>query len=292
MILLLIAASVLATVPSRAQTVENDYTETVACENGTFGALSVGDTGFYTYAAGSFMRSSDCASRNTFSRIPMGQCRIRNRRGTTLPPQYPGTPSPTTPVISLLDVGPDITLRGPRGEVVLNRDVQGPNTQYATPLPRLTAPALPAAPFVVAGRYSVSWAGGRDLGAFQGEFDFEPLVLKTPVNGAAISGDRPVTLTWSGGDFAIVDELMVNASVTSGVETYDINCRIANGKDGSFTFPEGIWSQLPATLRASGAATLQLGSTSTLAVPHPDLESGLRVVIPHSSFVLVRFAPQ
>lgn len=76
-----------------------------------------------------------------------------------------------------------------------------------------------------------------------------------------------------------------------GRDPYLVLCRLANGKAGTFTVPQNVWTQLPDAIRTAGAGTLSVSSGLTATLPVPELDHGLRVAFPQSTFIQIRMNP-
>lgn len=281
-----------------AQTAENpnEVIETIECENGASGDVVISDSFAFLFASASLQRVADCGSRSTVTNVRMNQCVVRPRvgSGASATPPVITTPSPTLPVISSLDAGPAITIKGPTREIRLPRTVAGPFTQYSYVEQRTVTPGnLPAADFAVAGEFTVSAEAGRDLPAFQSTFTFQPLRLTRPTQGGSISVAAPPAVEWTGGEGSTTPvELRISASTLDGRTGVDIICRLENAAAGAFTLPAAAWDQLPAAVKASGFATfslLQGGAHRTLEAP--SLDKGLRVSLQTITSASARLAP-
>jgi hypothetical protein len=271
--------------------------EITECENGSAGDLIISDNASFLFATAGLQRVTDCGSKLTATVIRLNQCVVRPRvgSGASVAPPTTTSPSPTTPVLSFLDAGPTITVKGPTREIKLTRTVTGPITQYSYLQQRTPTPGgpAPAADFAVAGDFTVSTEAGRDLPAIQGSFSFQPLRLTRPVQGGSVPAADPPAVEWTGGEQQTTPvDLRVSASTLDGRTGVDILCRLENPKDGSFTLPAAAWELVPAAVKASGFATfslIQSGVHQTLEVP--TLDKGLRVVLQTITSASARLTP-
>ncbi|MEZ5355624.1 MAG: hypothetical protein R2762_23560 [Bryobacteraceae bacterium] len=257
--------------------------QTFECENGSFGDLSLSDSLNTVFANLSFSSVSDCGSKVQTPVLPAGSCIVTG-------PPAPGTtpvvlerveiPSPTTPVVRSLDSGPAVTIRGPGVELKLVRGILGPATFYS--LDRAARPVQTLPP----GRYTVTLEGGRDIGRAEDSFDYEPVRITAPAQGATISAQQPPTIRWSGGS-GLTQGVSLTLSLGS---SYGIACSLADGRAGAFSIPESTWSQLPASAR-TGQGFAQVFSSITATIPMSELDRGLRVRIPAGPVNSFRFGP-
>ncbi|MBY0503472.1 MAG: hypothetical protein K2X03_06175 [Bryobacteraceae bacterium] len=284
----------LATVLSGQTTGLNETVETVDCLNGATGELLMSEFLTGVSATATFVKVSDCSSKLTFTTIRPGLCTARPR--TNVAAEVVGTPSPKTPIVSFLDAGPAIIVRGPGREVRIPRVVNGPATTYSlSELRQFTSGVtpLPGAELVRSGRFTVSAEGGRDIAAFQGEWDFVPLQMTRPVSGSQASVQTPPAIEWSGGD-SVPGPMDVRLAITTrdGRQAFDIICRLPDGRAGSFTVPTETWSQIPAAFLTGSVATVSLLASAPLVnLSVPELDKGLRVGIVQSTGAVIALSP-
>ncbi|PWU07105.1 MAG: hypothetical protein C5B51_10745 [Terriglobia bacterium] len=230
-------------------------------------------------ATGAFAQitADNLADANAFF-APSGTCQVFHRVGGALAVLIPNT--------TLLDAG-TVTLNGPN---VTNQAF----TEDATHLYNLnlgTAVTLPAGvtlppiiaqqftstPKITTGTYSISGAGGKDVGKF-GPASVtipSPLTLANPLP-ASIPRAQNLTISWTGGGTNPVqiigasggpaaDSTQANPSFNSQVFV----CTTTADK-GSFTVPASILAQLPATPPLGPAAANGLGFISVaMTTPVP-----------------------
>jgi uncharacterized protein (TIGR03437 family) len=167
--------------------------------------------------------------------------------------------------VSALDAGASVSSSGPGGVITAPRD----GLAYSLRIPN---------PYVVAGRYTLSGAGGPSVGAFSGTFDIAPeFVVANPEDFKQITRSAGVTVRWNGGDPTIpisITGTSVPISVT-GIQSAPVNFACsANGADGRFTIPGTILSQLPASTPIVGAG-LTLPVRGSFSVTSPG--KGVRI---------------
>ncbi len=283
-----LSLAVIAAAPTliRAQAPPGHVLETTDCLNGSSGGLLFIESpssqlpglsatpGFVSFG-GSFGRVADCNSKTSFSILPSGACSVYS--GLSLPQAVVvSTPSPTTPVMSFLDLGPEIRLGGPNGEIKATRSISGPGTSYGY------SSRAPAGGFLTAGKYTLSFDGGRDVAAFHTEFDYVPLVLTRPAAGAVLNFQASPTLAWSGGNLAGTLYASVSLQSQDFRQFATIACRIPDDHSREFAIPSEFWNQLPTSLRlGGGTASISIGApTATIVFSVPELDKGLHLTLP------------
>jgi uncharacterized protein (TIGR03437 family) len=157
----------------------------------------------------------------------------------------PSTTIPSVP--KALNAGSKLTLAGPNSK---SKDMPlDASLGYAALLAQTTGPG---AGYLEAGPWSISGAGGPDVGAFTAHATLPtPLVCTNCSSIASIPRDRPLTINWTGGGGA---QDYVNIIGTStAVSVSDINSNVAvvyyctaRASDQTFTVPVSVLSQLPA----------------------------------------------
>ena len=143
-----------------------------------------------------------------------------------------------------LDAGASIGMTGPGGPISAPR--AGLVYNYRIPNP-----------YLVAGRYITSAAGGPGAGAFSGTFDVTTeFVLANPDDFKQVTRSAGVTVRWTGGDPTFPVQITGTSTAISiaGVAGAPVNfvCS-ANGADGRFTIPASVLNQLPASASIQGA---------------------------------------
>ncbi|HYW44012.1 MAG TPA: hypothetical protein VE959_14215 [Bryobacteraceae bacterium] len=175
-----------------------------------------------------------------------------------------------------LDAG-TVTLNGPSGSNITNAPLTEFSNSYSLLIGEEGAPtAIPGIlnGTLVAGTYTLSGAGGKDVGKFTAS-----LTLGTPLT---ITGGLPTTVTrsagltlnWTGGNPADLVVIVGTATMTTGTGSAATTtgagfvCETTVGA-GTFTVPSSILTQLPAVSAAAVAAstgsTVLEVATSTVA---------------------------
>jgi uncharacterized protein (TIGR03437 family) len=178
---------------------------------------------------------------------PLGTCLVLDN------PNGGGTDSYLFSNLVSLDAGSSFTVKGPNGSM----NVAG--------TPGQTKAALGAAgTFLVPGDYTISGAGGKDVGPFSATITI-PSVPTFAVPQGAVTRANGLTVTWKGGDpNGHVEMFMFSATDSTfnlGALAY---CKAPNNAAGTFTIPSYVLLALPAgnfTQFELGPGTIQ-GATS------------------------------
>jgi uncharacterized protein (TIGR03437 family) len=125
---------------------------------------------------------------------------------------------------------------------------------------------------MASGNYTVSGAGGKDIGPFTGSIDLSAAaasfqwsnidLFESQNNNPQISTQTPLTITWTGGDpQAFMDIILIGSTVENTLPspTYPepamaVEC-IATGTAGSFTVPTYVLQALPTTGNSGSPVT-------------------------------------
>jgi uncharacterized protein (TIGR03437 family) len=181
-----------------------------------------------------------------------------------------------------LDAGA-VTLNGPSGSSVANLAfTEGAAPYYGYSL-MLATTGLPTGSSgtgtIVAGQYTVSGAGGKDVGKFSSSITVgAPLTiaggLPTSVNRSA-----GLPLSWTGGNSSDLVEILGSSSTTTGTganattTTWGFFCTTTAGT-GGFTVSSSVLLQLPAATLSSGNGFLEVASTVTPSTFNAPLTAG------------------
>ena len=209
-----------------------------------------------------FQLASGAASQASFNTTP-GSCQI-------LPQVTQGTGS-TGGTVTNLDAGA-ITLNGPAGSNISNlafKQDPGSNAYILT----LASEGLPSIPGVsggtgtiTAGNYSVSGAGGKDIGKFNAGVTVGAPLTITGGLPATVTRSAGLTLNWTGGLSSDLVEILGTSNSTTFI------CFTTAGP-GTFTVPASILTQLPAVaLTPNGASG---GSLIVFSTINPTQGNGL-----------------
>ena len=142
------------------------------------------------------------------------------------------------PIVGGMDAGASLTLKGPAGTT---RALPKSGFQYTAHLGDTTA-----GNFLDVGAYTLTGAGGADIGSFIGAFNIPAFTWtnKPAGNGTLnVTRSQGLTLTWTGGDPKGYVEIQ-GGSGGNGVGA-GFAC-IVRGGDGTFTVPPAVLLALPA----------------------------------------------
>ena len=179
---------------------------------------------------------------STVSLPPPGSCSAYTEQGDLLRGMLlPGSLLAATQ----LNIGPPFVLTGPNGPVTLDYPV---SSYRAGPLGGLISNnILPSTLYLNPGSYTMTGAGGSDVGPFSASFSIpQPLTWNNRNQLNIVDRTQPLTISWTGGDtgqeIAVVgvgEDLPTNSSAV-------FKC-IAMPGSSSLTVPPDLLANLPAT---------------------------------------------
>jgi hypothetical protein len=162
-----------------------------------------------------------------------------------------------------LDAGA-ITITGPAGSSLTNQALkQDANNSYAitntegVPVPGQTSFSLPA------GNYTLSGAGGKDVGSFSTSLTLSSALSVTGGLPSTVNRGAGLTLNWTGGNASDLVEIIGSSATSTGsgtslvVSSSTFVCLTTAGQK-TFTVPSSILNQLPAS--TSGSLTVASGN--------------------------------
>ncbi len=191
--------------------------------------------GAYTVAA-----SDQPFVTSYFDTLPVGTCLVYNTPYGKAAPAYLG--------VTGLDAGL-ITVNGPTGPLnMLEKQNSGQVTQYFVDLS-----PLPGSPYLSRGTYTITGAGGRDVGKFsasltigsipawtnQSSFITKGIFTVTRANGA--------TLTWPSTSSLAYIEIDGTSYTDGNFSNAALFSCIADASAGTFTVPPPVLAALPAS---------------------------------------------
>jgi len=205
---------------------------------------------------------------------PAGTCVVIPLAGSATNPLTTGTGTH-------LDAGA-VTLNGPSGSNITNLALTETSNIYTATIGEEGLPAgTPGVGngTIVAGAYSLSGAGGKDVGKFSAS-----LTLGTPLTitgglPAVVTRSAGLTLNWTGGNATDLVEIVglagtyssgANSALTGG----EFVCTTTAGA-GTFTVPASILTQLPAVTASAIAANTASGLLEVLSTVNPTAGGGL-----------------
>jgi uncharacterized protein (TIGR03437 family) len=166
----------------------------------------------------------------------------------------PGSPSGSTPpLLSALDAGPALSLKGPAGTT---RTIAKSGTQYLATLGDTTS-----GNFLDTGAFSLTGPGGADIASFTAPFSILPFTWTNRPAGntlAAVNRSQGYTVTWTGGDPNGYVQIQGGSGTNTLFNSFVCQARTA---DGTFTVPSSVLLAIPAA-----GGNIQLTSFSTPAV--------------------------
>lgn len=172
-----------------------------------------------------------------------------------------------------LDAGA-VTLSGPTGSGLTNLALPETNNTYSlsigTELPGgVSVPGLQNSGTIVPGTYTLSGAGGKDVGKFTASMTLgSPLTITLP---ATVNRSQSLALNWTGGASTDLVTIVGSSSGAAGGTTQFVCSTTAGAQN--FTVPQSVLGQLPAsTTSASGGPSGFIGVLSSTA---PNSSSGL-----------------
>ena len=178
-----------------------------------------------------------------------------------------------------------MTVTGPNGSVKIEH--VDPNTgtgpyisKIGGQMPADGAPVLPK--FLEGGTYTISGAGGKDIGAFSTSITLPPPITWTnqgQINSIVRSSG--FTVTWTGGDASQTVAIAGGSTNQKTKESGGFVC-LAPATAGSFVIPANVLAALPVTGATTGMSDT-VGVLAVMALPMsnpqkftaPGLDSGL-----------------
>ena len=182
-----------------------------------------------------------------------------------------------------LDAG-TVTLNGPN---VANKAFTKTSNVYSLNLgTSISAPGLPSlpgfnsSPLIAAGTYTLSGAGGADVGVFTSSITIDQPLTVTGGLPSTVIRSQGLPLAWTGGGTDLVlisgtSAVLVSGTPANGTfNTTTFYCTTTADK-GSFTVPSSILLQLPATPANAGTSGSAFSSLSIFTNGVPAAGNGL-----------------
>ena len=176
------------------------------------------DTAHVGFAIVTWNAGNPLFAATTLDTLPQGTCLAR--------PSLGGGGSSFVPV-STLDAGSTFTIKGPGGTM----------TVTANPFDRITLSST-AGNSLVPGDWTISGAGGKDIGPFTANLNVPispTLTSPASANGLTVSRGIGMTVTWNGNGSTSHVELVLGSPADSAT-TSSVTCNVA-ASAGTFTIP-------------------------------------------------------
>jgi uncharacterized protein (TIGR03437 family) len=177
--------------------------------------------------------------------------------------------------VTYLDAG-TITLNGPG---VANKALTETGKFYSL---TLGTPGLNSTPVIAPGTYTLTGAGGNEVGAFTTSILVNPPLTVTGGLPATVNRSQNLPIAWTGGGTDVVvisgtSAVLISGSTTGNNAVYNatvFTCRTTADK-GSFSVPSSILLQLPATPANAATNGTGFSSLSVLTSSTPGPNNGL-----------------
>ncbi len=166
--------------------------------------------------------------------------------------------------VSILDAGSTFTIKGPGGTI----------TAIANPFDRIT---LAAGTFVVPGDYTISGAGGRDVGPFTANLNIPispALTSPTSANGLTVSRGSGMTVTWNGNGSTGHVGLVLGSQAADAKTSSQVSCTVA-ASAGTFTIPSYMLFTLANTPNATFSFGRGNGTTTSASFSAAGIDIGI-----------------
>jgi uncharacterized protein (TIGR03437 family) len=245
------------------------FTSKVTVLGTTIDASTSGGSGFFAQYTGDLLGSAPVFT-------PTSGCQVYQYTTTVTGGQTGTNPgSPAGPSAVFLDAGA-VTLSGPN---VTNKAFTETQNLYTVNLGNPTLPASATNPILTSGAYTITGAGGKDVGPFKATVNLNNFLTITGGLPATIPRSQNLVIAWTGttgSDLVLIDG--TSYAVTSGSITkppYTVSYAyfycITTTDKGSFTVPSSILSQLPPT---PSDTTLGFSSLSVYSTTLPTTSTG------------------
>lgn len=218
---------------------------------------------------------------------PSGTCLVQTQDAITPPPfTVPAVPQP-------LNAGTKLTLTGPNSKshdlppetgfgygaflAQSGASIAGISLAGIAGIPKV--PDGTPASFLEAGQWTISGAGGSDIGAFSATATVPAALACQNCNFASIDRTKPLTINWTGGgtqDYVQIGGFATTPSLGDSSKNVAVvfTCT-AKLSDGTFTVPVSILGQLP-----TSSADPLAANTGALAVVNGSGNAGAGFTAP------------
>jgi len=182
------------------------------------------------FFSGSVPPSLEPFAGTYLSNIPIGTCTSQTLLGNG------GNNGPDFMNLTVLDSGSSLTITGPNGSMT------------TTVKPGDTATLSAAGSFLVPGDYTITGAGGKDVGPFTAKVTIPALpALTSPKGPTNFSRTKPLTVTWTPNSSPTHVAIQISSFVANFVANnvgVEIDCTAPVGA-GTFTIPTYVLLALP-----------------------------------------------
>jgi hypothetical protein len=249
-----------------------DLASTVSGANETFSSVS----GAFSQQNG--FELSSTSSSGSVTTTTIGSCTVYQVTSTASGTFAGGA---TTD----LDAG-KVTLTGPSGSNISNETITETNNAYSITLGETGITGVPNLPngVIVAGTYTLTGAGGKDVGSFTTSIALGAPLTITGGLPTTVTESAGLTLNWTGGNPPDVVEILGESGTITGTGASQVTtatefiCMTTAGA-GTFTVPSAVLTLLPKVTAAQIAAdtatgTLGVLSTTAAVTFSPSLTAG------------------
>ncbi len=254
----------------------DQFTENLATL-GNFSFASAG--GSFTQISGFQLSSLESSAAYSAAISSIGACTVISE---TISSSGSGSTG-SAGTAKLLDAG-TITLNGPAGSNISNAALTDTSNSYSLSIGQAGVPGAVSNGSIVAGNYSLTGAGGKDVGPFTVSLNLGSPLTITGGLPSTITESSGLTLNWTGGDSSDLVVIFGYSGSTSGTGTNQVTnatefiCTTTAGK-GTFTVPASVLTQLPkvsssALASGTGAGFLLVENGPTPVPFSPSLTAG------------------
>jgi hypothetical protein len=183
--------------------------------------------------------------------------------------------------VTNLDAG-NVTLTGPSGTTLNATPLTETSNSYSLTIGEEGITGVPGIPngSILAGKYTLNGAGGKDVGSFNTSITLGTPLTVTGGLPSTVTRSQGLTLNWTGGNSTDAVQIIGYSGTQSGTganivtSATEFICTTTAGA-GSFTVPSSVLNQLPPTVAANnGTGFLELGSGPPPVTFSPSLTAG------------------
>lgn len=187
-----------------------------------------------------------------YSLLTTGGCQVITTTSSSNSSQTSSGIVPTSGHLTFLDAG-NITLNGPAASGLSNVALKETDNSYYLSIATegLSLPGQTNLGSIVAGTYTLSGAGGKDVGKFSASLNLGAPLTITGGLPSTVTRSAGLNLSWTGGNTSDIVEVIggSTSTTTSGTSTSvtisEFFCTTTAGQ-GGINIPSSVLSQLPA----------------------------------------------